>query len=65
MIKRSTEIMRLLTYYDEMFTIEVIDLMWSCCREKHEDIVRATFDLIQDLTLTMSLERLAYLYSKI
>lgn len=49
LIKRSTEIMRLLALDEVLFTSELVDLMWSCCREKHEDIVRATFDLIQDL----------------
>lgn len=46
LIKRSWEILRLLTFVENSFTAEIVELMWSCCREKHEDIVRATFDLI-------------------
>mmetsp|Transcript_8862 Transcript_8862/g.8233 ORF Transcript_8862/g.8233 Transcript_8862/m.8233 type:complete len:493 (+) Transcript_8862:1431-2909(+) len=40
-------------------------MMWVCCREKHEDIVRATFDLVQDLAFYLPLERLSLLYQRI
>ena len=40
-------------------------MMWICCREKHEDIVRATFDLIQDIASVLPLERLGLLFQKI
>ena len=49
MIKRSGEILRLLTNKEETFSPAIVDMMWVCCREKHEDIIRASFDLVQDL----------------
>jgi len=39
--------------------------MWACCKEKHEDIVRATFDVLQALAADLPLDRLAQLFSKI
>ena len=48
------------------FPERIIDLIWSCCSpEKHEDIIRATYELITELAMTLPLERLEYLYSKI
>ena len=49
LIKRSSEILKLLANDEKYFSPEIIEMLWSCCREKHEDIVRATLDLIQDL----------------
>lgn len=40
-------------------------MMWVCCREKHEDIIRATFDLVQDLAYSLPIERLAQLFLRI
>lgn len=40
-------------------------MLWSCCKEKHEEIVRATLDLIKDLAENLPLERLAQLFQKI
>ncbi len=59
LIKRSSEILRLLTIDEKYFSPDIIDMLWGCCREKHEDIVRATLDLIQDLAGILPLERLA------
>lgn len=48
------------------FPEKLIDLIWSCCSpEKHEDIVRATYELITELAILLPLERLELLYSKI
>jgi hypothetical protein len=58
LIKRSGEILRLLTIDEKFFSPEVIEMIWSCCREKHEDIVRASLDLIQELAIILPLERL-------
>ena len=50
----------------ETFPERVIDMIWSCCSpEKHEDIVRATYELITELSIMLPLERLALLYQKI
>jgi hypothetical protein len=50
----------------ETFPERVIDLIWSCCSpEKHEDIIRATYELITELAIILPLERLAYLFTKI
>jgi hypothetical protein len=43
----------------------LIDLLWVCCSEKHEDIIRSSLELMQDLAIFMPLERLGYLTAKI
>lgn len=32
-------------------------MLWVCASEKHEDIIRATLDIIQELAQFMPLER--------
>jgi hypothetical protein len=51
--------MRLLASDERYFTPEIVEMLWVCASEKHEDIIRATLDLIQDLALFMPLDRLA------
>lgn len=46
LIKRSVEILKLLANNEATFPPSIIEMMWVCCREKHEDIVRATFDVL-------------------
>ena len=46
-------------------TSDIIEMLWSCCKEKHEEIVRATLELIKDLAENLQLERLAQLFTKI
>jgi hypothetical protein len=58
LIKRSSEILKLLTIDEKYFSPEIIEMLWNCCREKHEDIVRATLDLIKELAKIIPLERL-------
>ena len=58
LIKRSAEIIRLLAQDERYFTTDIVDLLWVCCSEKHEDIIRSTLDLVQDLATCMPLERL-------
>lgn len=66
LIKRSQSILSLMAQDTETFPERIIDLIWSCCSpEKHEDIVRATYELITELVITLPLERLELLYSKI
>lgn len=64
LIRRSFEVMRMLANDDKYFTNEVIEMLWVCCSEKHEDIVRASLDLVQDLALYMPLEKLSLFSSK-
>ena len=59
LIKRSTEILRLLALDEKLMTADIIEMLWSCCKEKHEEIVRATLELIKDLAEILPLERLA------
>ncbi len=40
-------------------------MLWVCASEKHEDIQRATLDLIQDLALYMPLDRLQQFSQKL
>lgn len=65
LIKRSSEFIRLLAMDELTLTTDIVDLLWVCASEKHEDIKRSTLDLIQDLALLMPLERLGYLSAKI
>lgn len=65
LIKRSLEILYILTMQEQFFSPQIIDSLWICCTQKHEDISRATFDLIQELAQYLPLERLAQLYQKI
>ncbi len=46
LIKRSHEIVRMISQDEKLFTPAFVDMIWACTREKHEDIVRATFDLL-------------------
>jgi hypothetical protein len=48
------------------FPEELIDLVWSCCSsEKHEDIVRATYELIVELAGVLSITRLQSLFQRV
>ena len=47
LIKRSFSILHILAQDTETFPEEIVALIWSCCSsEKHEDIHRATYELI-------------------
>jgi hypothetical protein len=49
--------MYLLAPQEQYFSPQMVDMLWICASEKHEDIVRATLDIIKDLALVMPLER--------
>jgi hypothetical protein len=50
LIKRSSCILYLLVQELETFPESMIQMIWNCCLpEKHEDIVRNTFELITEL----------------
>lgn len=65
LIKRSQEILILLANDENIFSSEIVEYLWFCCKDKHEDIIRSTYDLIQEIALYMPLERLAQMWSKI
>jgi hypothetical protein len=65
LIKRSNEIMRLLASDEKYFSTELVEMLWLCCSEKHEDIVRATLDLVRDLAVCMPLEKLSIFSAKL
>ena len=56
--------MRMLANDDKYLTSDVVDMIWVCCSEKHEDIVRASLDLVQELALCMPLEKINLFSSK-
>jgi len=51
--------MKLLGLTEAYFSPEIVEMLWVCASEKHEDIIRATLELIQDLAFSMPLDRLA------
>lgn len=57
LIKRSLEILKLLAQQEQYFSQEVVEMLWVCATEKHEDIIRATLDIIQELAQVMPLDR--------
>lgn len=57
--------MRLLACNEAYFSQEIVEMLWVCASEKHEDITRATLELIQDLAQFMPLERLAQFSMKL
>jgi hypothetical protein len=46
LIKRSLEILKLLAFQEQYFSAEIVEMLWVCASEKHEDIIRATLDII-------------------
>lgn len=57
--------MRLLASNESYFSPEIVDMLWVCATEKHEDIIRATLELIQELAIFMPLDRLALFSMKL
>ena len=50
LIKRSLEVLYLRsTDTQDPIHAEVVDQIWKCCTEKHEAVVKASFNVIQDL----------------
>jgi hypothetical protein len=55
-----------MAYKLENFPEEIIHIIWSCCSpEKHEDIIRASYELIPDLAKWVPLPRLETLSQEI
>ena len=47
----------------ETFPQRIVGLIWSCASpEKHEDIIRATYELITELAISLPLERLEQIF---
>jgi hypothetical protein len=55
-----------MAYDASTFPEETINLIWQCCSiEKHEDIIRATFELLKELASSLPLSRLENLFQKV
>lgn len=63
LIKRSYSILYLMAQDAETFPDEMVSMIWSCCSsEKHEDIVRATYELITELARHLPHPRLQSMF---
>ena len=50
----------------ETFPEEILEMIWSCCSpEKHEEIIRATYELLTELVVWFPLPRVEYMYHAI
>jgi hypothetical protein len=66
LIKRSFSILVVMAKDVNCISEEVLELIWSCCHEsKHEDIVRATYELVTDLIQYMTLDTVKWVYKKV
>lgn len=65
LIKRSLEILKLLAFQEQYFSAEFVEMLWVCASEKHEDTIRATLDIIQELAQFMPLDRVQQLSVKL
>ena len=66
LIKRSHDILYIMVHDEKNISEEHLELIWSCCQsEKHEDIVRATFDLLTLLVRNLPPSRVAWLFKRI
>eukprot|EP01022_Parablepharisma_sp_SALTPOND_P000568 TRINITY_DN102_c1_g2_i1.p1 TRINITY_DN102_c1_g2~~TRINITY_DN102_c1_g2_i1.p1 ORF type:complete len:1279 (+),score=158.36 TRINITY_DN102_c1_g2_i1:13122-16958(+) len=64
LIKRTTHILAFLAKKD-MLTNELLDLLWKCQQDKHEDIVRVVYDTIKDILGYLKLEQIRLLFNKL
>ena len=63
LIKRSYNILSIMAQDAETFPDDMVALIWSCCSsEKHEDIIRATYELITELANCLPHQRLQSLF---
>ena len=63
LIKRSYQILYILAQNEETLPESMLELIWSCCSsQKHEDIIRASYELITELSKFMPLSRLKYFF---
>lgn len=66
LIKRSYSILYILAQDTETFPEEMVALIWSCCSsEKHEDIHRATYELITQLAKCLPQQGLKSLFQRV
>lgn len=66
LIKRSYSILYIMGQETSTFPEEYLQIIWSCCSgEKHEDIVRATYELVCELAKCLAIERLQNLFEKV
>ncbi len=55
LVRRTAHILTFLARHGAV-TVEIIELLWRCQLDKHEDIVRAVFDTIKDIVEYLSIE---------
>jgi hypothetical protein len=66
LIKRSLAVLYLMAQNADTFPDEILQMLWSCCSpEKHEDIIRATYELITELARCLPMPRVKFMYEKI
>ena len=65
LIKRAGDLISAISL-GQALTHEHIALVWSCCRsDKHEDVIRATYALLTELSATLPLEFLGLIFMRI
>ena len=65
LIKRSYHILYILAQDEQTFPLDIVNNIWSCCVQKHEDIVRASFELITELSKCLPVTVLQAFFHKI
>ena len=61
LIKRTSPILIFLAKRDKI-TNEIIDLLWKCQHEKHEDIIRVVYDIICNILRYLPIDVLKFIY---
>jgi len=64
MIKKSVHLLSFLARKD-CLNNELLELLWKCQREKHEDIVRAVMETIKEILNYLKLDQIRLLYQKV
>eukprot|EP01022_Parablepharisma_sp_SALTPOND_P026524 TRINITY_DN64327_c6_g1_i1.p1 TRINITY_DN64327_c6_g1~~TRINITY_DN64327_c6_g1_i1.p1 ORF type:complete len:2209 (+),score=297.78 TRINITY_DN64327_c6_g1_i1:12673-19299(+) len=64
LIRRSAHILTFLAK-QKAVTEGIIELLWKCQQDRHEDIIRAVYDTIKETAIYLSPYGLKYIFSKI
>ena len=63
LIRRSSELIYLRSINkSDPFPQSLVDEIWKCCSEKHEDIVRASLSMLENIAPFLEIEVLAKFY---
>jgi hypothetical protein len=66
LIKRSFTILYLMVQSADTIPEETLKMLWSCCSpEKHEDIIRATYEVITEIAGLLPLQRVEWMHTAI